>query len=151
MHGLTATLLGRACHTFLVFAYPGGWGTIPPPRRVFGELLPDADPTPLLVPPLCEVLRTPTGCIRGYAIRLGSAAYPHLKLRVDAVDDGATCVFAVDTHDALRLDPSHPDAPGWVRLQAYNRMLKHAIERAWEGQELLTFNGLLRRDLSNEN
>ena len=65
----------------------------------------------------------------------------------DVVDQGATWIFAVDTHDALQLDPSHPDAIGWGRLQVANRQLKEQIEQIWEAQGLLTFNGLLRREL----
>jgi hypothetical protein len=53
----------------------------------------------------------------------------------------------VDTHDAIRLDPGHPDAAGWARLQAANRQLKAQIELAWEDAGLQTFNSLLRREL----
>jgi hypothetical protein len=147
MKGLTTALLARACRTFLGLAYPGGVSTIPPAKQRFLVLEADEPLESLLVPPLCEVLRQPQGGERGYAIRLGSAAYPHLKLQVVFCDHGAACVFAVDTHDSLRLDPSHPDAPGWARLQIANSRLKEQIERAWEGQGLLTFNGLLRREL----
>jgi hypothetical protein len=147
MTGLTTTLLGRACWTFLTLAYPGGIATVPAPRRIFANIPPDTDLTALLIPPICEALRTPEGSIKGYALRLGSASYPHLKLRIDSRDDGATCVFSVDTHDALLLEPGHPDAPGWARLKMANRELKEAIEQAWDGQGLLTFNGLLRQGL----
>ena len=82
MCGLTTTLIRRAARTFLMLAYPGGPETIAPNRRAFLDLKPDQPLEPLLVPPLCEVLRTPQGVVRGYAFRLGSAHYPHLKLQL---------------------------------------------------------------------
>src|SRR5689334_1678607 len=107
MCGLTSTVLGRACRTFLTMAYPSGPSTIPPNRRIFLELTPDQNLEPLLKPPLCEVLRTPQGSLRGYAFRLGSAVYPHVKLQVTNHDRDADCIFAVDTHDAFHLEPNH--------------------------------------------
>jgi hypothetical protein len=148
MCGLTTNLLARASRTFLLLAYPGGPSTIPPSKRAFLNLTPDQPLEPLLVPPLCEVLRTPQGKLRGYAFRLGSATYPHLKLQVIGHDNGDTWIFAVDTHDALHLDANHPDAAGWKKLQTANCQLKKQIEHAWETEELLTFNGLLRQELA---
>lgn len=150
MCGLTATLLGQASRTFLTLAYPAGPSTIPPARRVFLDLAPEQPLEPLLVPPLCEVLRTPQRQPRGYAIRLGSASYPHLKLQVISQDNGASWIFAVDTHDALQLDANHPDAASWRKLQTANRQLKEQIEQTWDAEGLLTFNGLLRRELAKK-
>ncbi len=149
MHGLTTALLARASHTFLTLAYPSGPNTIPPARRAFLDLAPEQPFEPLLVPPLCEVLRTPQGGLRGYAFRLGSTTYPHLKLQVISQVNGAW-IFAVDTHDAFHLDANHPDAAGWKKLQVANRQLKEQIERAWEADGLLTFNGLLRQELAKK-
>jgi hypothetical protein len=148
MCGLTTTLLGRACRIFLTVAYPAGASTIPANRRGFLDLPPDQDLEPLLKPPLCEALRTPQGSLRGYALRLGSSVYPHVKLQVISHDRDADCIFAVDTHDAFQLSPNHPDAVGWAKLQSANRQLKQQIEHAWEADGLLTFNGLLRRELA---
>jgi hypothetical protein len=148
MCGLTTSLLGQASRTFLTLAYPGGPSTIPPSRRPFLNLAPDQPLEPLLVPPLCEVLRTAEGDLRGYAFRLGSACYPHIKLQAVRHDHGDTWIFSVDTHDALCLDANHPDACGWKKLQTANRQLKEQIEHAWETEGLLTFNGLLRQELA---
>jgi hypothetical protein len=148
MCGLTTSLLGQASRTFLTLAYPGGPGTIPPNRRPFLNPAPDQPVELLLAPPLCEVLRTSEGDLRGYAFRLGSACYPHLKLQVVRHDQGDAWIFSVDTHDALRLDANHPDACGWKGLQIANRQLKEQIEHAWEAEGLLTFNGLLRQELA---
>jgi hypothetical protein len=150
MPELTTALLGKACRIFLNLAYPAGAGSVPPPRNFYLDITPQQSLDSLLVPPVCQTLAAPGGELRGYALRLGSASYPHLKLQVIDCDQSATWVFAVDTHDALRLGPNHPDAPGWGELQASNRRLKEQIERAWEAEGLLTFNGLLRRGLDRK-
>src|SRR5262249_6999697 len=145
-----AVLFARACRIFLRFAYSGGPATIPPAKSVFWELAPDQPLEPLLVPPLCEVLNRADGRCTGYAFRLGSSHYPHLKLQVISHDAGIHYLFAVDTHDAFKMDPTHPDAAAWKKLQTANKELKEQIERAWEDEGLPTFNGLLRRELKRE-
>jgi hypothetical protein len=152
MNGLTTALLARACRVFLTLAYPGGEETIPANRRPYLRIDPD-QPLASLLPPaappdVCQPVRGPGGVTRGYAYRLGSAHFPHLKLQVSHCDQDTVCVFAVDTHDkGLCLPPTHPDYEGAVKLQTANRQLKEKIERAWEEQGLLTFNAVLRRDL----
>ena len=98
-----------------------------------------------LCPRLTE-LGTPVAGIRGYAFRLGSSVFPHLKLQVVGQSD-EELVFSVDTHDQVRVPANHPDAAGWAQIQTANRKLKEEIERAWEAAGLLTFNALLRREL----
>jgi hypothetical protein len=147
---LTTPLLARSCRIFFALAYPEGEAAVPLSRRAYLHLRPDQPLEPLLRPPVCQTLRTPDGAVRGYAFRLGSAAYPHLKLQVVRCDEEAPCVFGVDTHDAMHLDPDHPDAARWAELQLANRALKERIERAWEAAGLLTFNGLLRRELEKK-
>jgi hypothetical protein len=147
MKELPTALLARACHTFLTLAYPGGPQTIPAGKRPFYELSGAEVLPPLLAPPVCEVLRTPEGRQRGYAWRLGSAHFPHLKLQLTQAEDSGSWVASVDTHDAFHFGADHPDAPAWTRLRAANAKLKEQIEQAWEAAGLLTFNGLLRRAL----
>ncbi len=144
MTQLTTALLGRACEIFLHHAYPDG--EIPPPRRPYAAIAPDQSLEPLLAPPVCQVLPAAGGGVRGYAFRLGSVIFPHLKLQ--AVECDARWVFSVDTHDAIRLDPTHPDAARWAQVQAANRALKERIEEAWDAAGLWTFNGLLRHELA---
>ncbi|HZV08037.1 MAG TPA: hypothetical protein VE999_23340 [Gemmataceae bacterium] len=149
MNGLTIVLLERACRIFLERAYPDGPDAIPPPKNHFLALNPDQPIESVLVPPLCQPLRRRDSDLRGYALRLGSAMHPHLKLQI--MDHGdAGCVFSVDTHDGFPCDPSRPDAARWIELQTANRRLKEQIESAWEEAGLLTFNGLLRRELARE-
>jgi hypothetical protein len=150
MKGLTTALLGRACQTFLDLAYPEGKDTIPAVKRAYVHIDPAQPLTGLLRPPVCQPLSGPDGVSRGYAFRLGSSAYPHLKMKAVACEAGSAWVFAVDTHDTIQLEANHPDAPAWRRLQETNRRLRDQIEAAWEGEGLLTFKGLLRRGLPAE-
>jgi hypothetical protein len=146
MSGLTTELLSRACRTFFALAYPEGPAAVPPHRHRYLAIAPDQHLEPLLTAPdVCERLAGLDGATRGYALRLGSARFPHVKLQVIFTDPG--CLFAVDTHDALRCSVSAAEAEAWRRLQAENRRLKEAIEAAWEKDGLLTFNALLRRGL----
>jgi hypothetical protein len=150
MTGLATTLLSRACRTFLRLAYPGGEETIPCPKNTFLHLNPDQPLDEVLLPTLCQTLRGEDAGFRGYALRLGSADYPHLKLQVVRHEGGNTWVFAVDTHDRLLLEPGHPDKQRLEQLQECNRRLKAEIERAWEAEGITTFNSLLRNALSRQ-
>jgi hypothetical protein len=150
MKELPTLLLSQACHTFLTLAYPEGETTIPPPKNVFYHLTPDQSLDHVLRPPLCQTLRTEAGALRGFALRLGSTSYPHLKLQVVWHEKSEAWVFAVDTHDNLQLEPGHPDADRLARLQSANGRLKEQIERAWEAEDLTTLNALLRRELNRK-
>lgn len=149
MKGLTTALLTQACRIFLNRAYPQGPETIPSSTKRFLTLHADEPLESVLIPPICQALPQREGGGSGYALRLGSARHPHLKLQiVDQKDAGL--IFSVDTHDGFSLDSSHPDAARWAELQAANRRLKEDIERAWEEAGLLTFNALLRRELARK-
>jgi hypothetical protein len=159
MQGLTTDLVGSACRIFLALAYPDGEDTIPQPRRVYLTLPPGQGLADFLAATpaaraLCQAVRDDRGHVQGQAIRLGSAAFPHLKLRVQQVCqvEPPVWVFSVDTHDAfsrdcLRPPREHPEAAEWMRLQGVNQQLKERVERAWEEVGLYTFNRLLRSDL----
>ena len=147
MTGLTPMLLGRACRIFLSCAYPDGDATIPPAKAAYLDLAGRETLAPFLAPPLCQPIKDARGNVSGYALRLGSACFPHVKLQVTDCGPEGGPVFTVDTHDALTLDPCHPDAPRWAAIQAANRVLKEKIESAWDAAGLMTFNGLLRRGL----
>jgi hypothetical protein len=144
--GLSPTLLGKACQIFLTLAYPEGELSIPGAKRAYLRIPSEGSLEFLLHAPVCQLLARPEGGVRGYAFRLGSQKFPHLKLQIVGQGQGEL-VFSVDTHDQVRVDPKHPDAFAWAELQAANRKLKEEIERAWEAAGLLTFNELLRREL----
>ena len=153
MDQVSNVLLGQACRTFLRLAYPGGPQSIPEKKRIYYDLPLDRPVTDFLPPApaaegICQELCGEDG-IRGYAFRLGSAHFDHLKLKVQLIDynHASTWVFMVDTHDAMPLPAGHPDAPAWKNLQATNRTLKEIIEHTLEKEGLVTFNSLLRCDL----
>lgn len=156
---VTMPLLARACRAFMRQAYPGGPATVPAKKRVYCDL-PENEPAENFLPPaplaqeVGQILPGSDGGVRGYALRLGSAHFPHLKLKLQLIDfnNSTTWVFMVDTHDAFSRDnfcppPDHPDAASWNALQAANRELKSRIEKALEQEGLVTFHGLLRGEL----
>jgi hypothetical protein len=155
MNGLTTDLLRRACGTFLALAYPGGEQTIPEKKRPYLHIPADAELASYLPPAaqgVAQTLKTEDGGFRGYAFRLGSSGFPHLKLQITGYSED-TCIFAVDTHDAFPrtggVPPvGDPDYERWTALQKSNRQLKERIERAWEQEGLWTFNKLLRLDVN---
>jgi len=148
MKGLTSSLLGRACRIFLTLAYPDGEAAIPPNRRPYLHIAEDQPLEGLLKAPVGQAVLGEAGKVRGYAFRLGSCDYPHLKLKVTDCDDNGTLVFGVDTHDAcLNLDPGSPEGARWAHIRASNQRLKEKVEQLWEAEGLPTFNSLLRRQL----
>jgi hypothetical protein len=160
MTGLTTDSICTACRLFFDLAYPLGEQTVPEKRRLYAHLPPGEDLADCIVKhpfpsASFQTLNDADGTVRGYAFRLGSADFPHLKLKVQWMkdQDQQLWVFSVDTHDAfsrdrLRPPPDHPDAERWTRLQQANAVLKIKIERAWEEAGLLTFNAVLRHGLS---
>jgi hypothetical protein len=157
MNGLTTDLLRRACRTFLTLAYPGGEQTIPEKKRPYLHIPPEVDVASFLPPApaahgVGQTLKTEDGGFRGYAFRLGSSGFAHLKLQVTGFSPD-TCIFAVDTHDAFPrtggVPPvDDPEFEPWTALQKNNRQLKERIERAWEQEGIWTFNKLLRLDVN---
>jgi hypothetical protein len=139
-------------------AYPDGPDTIPANKRVYVDL-PQAQPVTDFLPPapaavgIGQCLTSADG-LPAYSLRLGSAHFCHLKLKMQQVEchQRRAWVFMVDTHDAFSRasrfpPPHHPDAQAWNALQAGNRELKEKIERAFEQAGLVTFQSLLRDDL----
>ncbi len=160
MCGLSTDEVCFACRIFLDLAYPGGEESIPPNPRKFltlpaGQSFAEYYEQTSFSPTWLEVLKK-KGEFHGYALRLGSAHYPNLKLNVQWVADHGQqlWVFSVDTHDAFLVGNAHPpvnhpDAQAWMEMQQKNARLKEQIEQTWEKEGLLTFNGLLRIELKN--
>src|SRR5688572_16298660 len=128
---LSTPLLARGCRIFLEAAYPDGMSSVPEPKRAYGAIPDDAPIQDYLNPAKCGHGVCQQVSDDGYTFRLGSQHYPNLKMKVQCVVDGGAgrCVFAVDTHDAFSKEhaqppPDHPDAAGWIALQAANRRLK---------------------------
>jgi len=159
MSQLTSEQLGCACRLFMDLAYPDGPAVIPPKKRPYHQIPPDAPLADYLPPgPLaasvCADLSARKQGQRGYEFRLGSTHFPHLKLRVQEVTHRGQSlwVYSVDTHDAFpRCNDSppdgHPDAAAWRILQEKNATLKARIEEALEAAGYITFKSLLRMGL----
>src|SRR5262249_9104499 len=80
-----------------------------------------------------------------YALRLGNARYPHMKLQIQPWPNPAGFLLSVNTHDqVLALDPNASDADAFRALQAENQRLKEAIEQAWDEADPPTFLPYLR-------
>src|SRR5262249_40738444 len=83
-----------------------------------------------------------------YALRLGSADYPNLKLEIRPFPNQTGFVFWVNTHDHfVTVTPDMPDAKAWTDLVRRNRDLKQAVERAWAAQKLPTFTSAMQEEL----
>ena len=116
-------LMQNAAKIYLDLAYPDG-----PSKSVREKMQAFAlisDDESLLASPLMERENT------RYCMRLGNAAYPHMKLTFSIEDKRP--VFYVDAHD------SHfsvsKDIPGYDRLvlmREQNQALKKRIERSWK-------------------
>jgi len=159
MQQLTTQLLSRVCRIFLELAYPEGPATIPVKKRLYFEIPGDQSIEAFLPPSacavgVCQTRKGDTGELCGYDFRLGSIDFQHLKLRLQLVNvnNVATLVAMVDTHDAFSKDAScppaeHPDAKVWLEMQKANRALKEKIEAAFEQNNVATFNSILRDEL----
>src|SRR5438552_9438547 len=104
MQELTTPVLAQACRIFMGLAYPEGPSSIPDKKRPYYEI-PLDQPVTAFVPPatcaggVCQESRSEKGTLCGYAFRLGSSGFPHLKLRLQLVNlsNRPTWVFMVDS------------------------------------------------------
>ena len=84
-----------------------------------------------------------------YALRLGSADYPHLKMEIRPFPNRCGFVFWVNTHDQFFTpDEQYAEADRWRQLLQRNRELKQAIERAWAVRKLPTFTTAMQESLN---
>jgi hypothetical protein len=146
---LPVDTLRCAIDLYLTIAYPDAE---PPPavrRRL--EWSPGLPASELLSrPPFERVGKAPAEKMI-YALRLGNARYPHMKMQVQPWDDRQGFLLSVNTHDhALAFDPNSPDAEAFMALQAENQRLKVEIEQAWDEAGLPTFPRYLRDYLAGQ-
>lgn len=157
MQPLSPSDLARACRIFIDVAYADA-ATIPANKRPYASMPEDAALESYLPPSacaagVCQDLSKRGSGLSAYEFRLGSTAYPHLKLRVQQVDlhGQLVWVFSVDTHDSFHQATQFlnaDEAEAWRNLVDSNRQLKHRIEEALADAGLLTPVRLLRIDLS---
>jgi hypothetical protein len=146
----------RACRIFMALAYPDGVATVPERLRLFCDIGAERTMDDFLPSsPLCtgvtqDLSKLKTGT-PGYAFRLGSAKFPHLKLRIQRMDfhQRDVWVYSVDTHDRRAIEhPNAEEAEAWRQLVEQNRQLKHQIEEALACAGFLTPKSLLKLDLT---
>lgn len=155
MNSLSTDVLGLACRVFLNLAYPAGRDSIPSRKQPYLDIAADAPVTDYLPPSptsqgVAREVKDAAGVVHAIEFRLGSAHFPHLKLRVEKMNNrhAARWVFMVDTHDRIPKLDLGADEEAWRQLQQTNRELKQRIETALEQAGLITPNELLRIDLS---
>jgi hypothetical protein len=136
--------LRQAIAIYLARAYPTGELPAAVQRRL--EWPADVDAQNLLAAAPFERANKPgAGVPPVYALRLGNASYPHMKLQVQPWPNSDGFLLSVNTHDqVLALDPSAPDTAAFRALQAENQHIKEQIELAWDEADLPTFLRYLR-------
>ena len=142
--GLRVDLLRRAVDVYLKLAYPSGEIPESVQRRLIwpqdtaaGEMLTRA--------PFERAGKVPGRQTPIYALRLGNAGYPHMKLQIQPWPNPAGFMLSVNTHDQVAgLDLGAADVEAFRNLQAENQRLKESIEQAWDEAGLPTFLRYLR-------
>ncbi len=85
-----------------------------------------------------------------FALRLGNARYPHMKLQIQPWPNEAGFMLSVNTHDQATGLALGADEEAFRALQAENQRLKEAIEQAWDEAGLPTFLRYLRDYISSQ-
>jgi len=99
--------------------------------------------------------RTPPGATlektRSFALRIGNAGYPHMKLRISRLPNEPVFLFSVDNHDEfLRAEPDSPDYEPLQALKRSNAAIASAILRAWDAADLPTERRYLRQRIRQD-
>jgi len=142
----TAGVLRRAIEVYLAEAYEG---RIPPAAaRVLPG--PDFDVAEYLMGNTVE--RTPAPAefqdVRSFALRLGNALYPNMKLKLSRPNPRSAYVFSVDLHDAFLQAPGDsPDQAALEDLKRHNSSIALAVRAAWEAAGLPTEKSFLRQQI----
>jgi hypothetical protein len=144
---ISREILRDAIAVYLQCAYPGGQIPAIVQQRIsldetrpVGELLAST-------PFENYIAEAPFHCTV-YALRLGSADYPNVKMEIRPFPNHLGFVFWVNTHDHfVTISPGMPDADGWRDVVRRNRDLKQAVERAWAARKLPTFTSAMQEDL----
>jgi len=136
----------RAILLYLERAYPD---SPPPAARKF---IPPESFTPaewLMSNPIeRDPPDAPLEGVRSFALRLGNAGYPHMKLRLSRPPNEGTFFLSVDSHDALLFAPlGSSDARVLEELKRNNAAVASAVHAAWDAAGLLTERSYLRRKI----
>jgi len=146
---ITVEMVREAARVFLDRAYPGG--AVPETVSERLDCLSGPDLPAVLRSESVEVEEGCDGPSGRYAFRLGSRAYPHVRLVLERCSGCDEFIFSVDTHDRHFLFGPEVSAETRHRFEAVqdqNRSLKADIERAWTEAGLPTFERFIRDSLS---
>ncbi len=143
----TAKQIRQAIERYVQFAYSG---QMPEP---VGELLPtgDFDPAGWLMSDGVErdPSDAPLPAVRSFAVRLGNAQYPHMKMRISLPPRDRVYLFSVDSHDGfLHASAGTPDYDALEALKTHNSTIASAVTAAWEADGLMTERNYLRYKIS---
>lgn len=147
--GIDRDDLERAIAIYLELAYPDVAVPEAVRRRITWRGVPG--PVPLHEPMQFESTRSGPETAPIYAIRLGNARYPHMKLQVQPWPSPAGFLLSVNTHDQVAPpDSDSPEAEAFRTLQSANQHYKQQIETSWEEAGLPTFLGYLKDYIQKE-
>jgi len=143
LHLPPAADIRGAVAVYLEHAWPAG---VPDNIRA---LLPpdDFDPAQWLMSSATErdPADAPLAGVRSFAIRLGNAAYPHMKLRLSRPPGERLYVLSVDSHDAFLAAPAgSADSEALAELKRTNAEIAAAVAAAWDDAGLDTERSYLR-------
>jgi hypothetical protein len=144
LHELRLDLLRRAVEIYLELAYASG--VVPEVVRRRLKWREDCAADKLMSGPPFECAgKAPGRQTSIYALRLGNARYPHMKLQIQPWPNDAGFMLSVNTHDQVSgVNLNEVDAKVFRDLQAENQHLKEVIEQAWDEAGLPTFLRYLR-------
>ena len=144
LSGMEMSALRLAVEIYLSLAYPD----TEPPSLVHARVTwPDGVDVSSLVcrAPFERANRAAAGVAPIYALRLGNAAYPHMKMQIQSWPNPRGFLLSVNTHDQVHvIDPGSSEAIAFLALQAENQRYKELIEQAWDEAGLPTFLRYLR-------
>jgi hypothetical protein len=150
LQGLRIEPLRQAVEIYLETAYPAGVIPDVVRRRLDWAECTDAEHL-LSNPPFERAGKSKTTGTPIFALRLGNAHYPHMKLQVQPWPNSSGFMLSVNTHDqVVALDPGASDYPAFRELQAENQRLKETIEQLWDDAGLPTFLRYLREYIEQQ-
>ena len=152
-HGLpTSQQLRLAVRLYVQHAYggdvsPAAAGCLPPQPDCEDQ---DFQPSAWLMGDAVE--RTPADApleaVRSFALRLGNAVYPHMKLRLSHPPNDAIYLFSVDSHDEfLCAPPGSSEHQQVEELKRHNAALAATIMTALDHAGLPTERAYLRQKI----
>ena len=139
-----AALVQRAIDVYVKTAYPDG-----PPVAVRSMLATERSWAGHITDAPVFIKDDPKNPTK-YSMRLGNAAYPHMKLVIErAPGDQQSFLFRADAHDAHCCPPAGtPEHDAFRQLMIRNQDVISAVEHAWAAAGVPTMKTYLQADLA---